>query len=81
MEYQIVHNRVQDDNDNDNDNDSQHLSNEQNKKFYISFSTSQANIISRMLPKGYSIQIERDNKNKRNNSKKKSRVRNNLLQI
>ena len=40
------------------------------KKFNIELTVSQANALDKILPRGYSLQVEREIKNKRNNLKK-----------
>lgn len=59
--------------DNEQDNNSKfYATNGEVKKFNIELTISQANALDRILPKTYSLQIEREAKNKRTNQKKKS---------
>lgn len=56
------------------------------KKFNIQLTGSQVHVIEKLLPKGYSLQTERENKNKRASNKKKINIikkdmNNNVLEI
>lgn len=62
---------AQDENQHDN-NSKYNASSGEGKKFNIELTVSQANAIDRILPRGYSMQVEREMKNKRTSTKKKT---------
>ena len=62
--------RVEEGDDNDN-NSKMHNTVGESKKFNIELTVSQANAITRLLPKSYSFVIEREIKFKRSANKKK----------
>ena len=49
------------------------------KKFNIELTVSQANAIMKILPISYTLQVDRESKNKRQNNKKKSNVKKEVL--